>query len=40
MGVRCHRFAIIADHGVVRYIGIEASGKFEVSNAEAVLGQL
>ena len=40
MGVRCHRFAIIADHGVVRYIGIEATGKFEVSNAEAILAAL
>lgn len=40
MGVRCFRFAMIVDDGVVRYIGVEASGKFEVSNVEAVLAQL
>ena len=40
MGVRCHRFAMIVDDGAVEYLGVEASGKFEVSNAEAVLAQL
>lgn len=40
MGVRCYRFAMIVDNSVVKYIGVEASGKFEVSNAEAVLGKL
>jgi peroxiredoxin len=40
MGVRSQRFAMIVDDGVVRYLGVEASGKFEVSNAEAVLAQL
>lgn len=40
MGVRCYRFAMIVDDGVVQYLGIEASGKFEVSNAETVLGKL
>jgi len=40
MGVRCFRFAMIVDDGVVRYIGVEASGKFEVSNVEALLAQL
>jgi peroxiredoxin len=40
MGIRCQRFAMIVDDGVVKYLGVEASGKFEVSNAEAVLAQL
>jgi peroxiredoxin len=40
MGVRCYRFGMIVDDGVVKYIGVEASGKFEVSNVEAVLAQL
>jgi glutaredoxin/glutathione-dependent peroxiredoxin len=37
MGIRCYRFAMIVDNGVVKYIGVEASGKFEVSNVETVL---
>lgn len=40
MGVRSYRYAMIVDDGIVRYLGVEASGKFEVSNAEAVLAQL
>jgi peroxiredoxin len=40
MGVRCYRFAMIVDDGVVQYLGVEASGKFEVSNVEAVLEKL
>ena len=40
MGIRSQRFAMIVDDGVVQYLGIEASGKFEVSNVEAVLDQL
>ncbi|OIQ81550.1 putative peroxiredoxin [mine drainage metagenome] len=40
MGVRCFRFGMIVDDGVVKYLGVEASGKFEVSNIEAVLAQL
>lgn len=40
MGVRCYRFAMIVDDGVVKYIGVEGSGKFEVSNVEAVLEKL
>lgn len=40
MGIRCYRFAMIVDDGVVQYLGVEASGKFEVSNVEAVLAQL
>jgi peroxiredoxin len=40
MGMRCQRFSMIVDHGVVKKINVEAPGKFEVSNAETMLGQL
>jgi peroxiredoxin len=40
MGVRCQRFAMIVDDGVVSHIGVEAPSKFEVSNAEAILAAL
>lgn len=40
MGIRSQRFGMIVDDGVVKYLGVEASGKFEVSNVEAVLAQL
>lgn len=40
MGVRSYRYALVVVDGVVKYVGVEASGKFEVSNAEAVLAQL
>ncbi len=40
MGIRCRRFAMIVDDGVVKYLGVEESGKFEVSNAETVLAKL
>ena len=40
MGVRCFRFAMIVDDGVVSYIGVEGSGEFGVSKAETILEQL
>ena len=40
MGTRSQRFAMIMNDGVVQYLGVEASGKFEVSNVEAVLAAL
>ena len=40
MGMRSFRYAMIVEDGVVKYIGVEASGKFEVSNVETVLGKL
>jgi glutaredoxin/glutathione-dependent peroxiredoxin len=40
MGLRCHRFAMIVDDGVVKHVAVEAPGKFEVSSAEAVLAKL
>ena len=39
-GTRSHRFALLADDGVVTHLAVEAPGKFEVSSAEAVLGKL
>jgi peroxiredoxin len=40
MGHRGQRFAIIVEDGVARQVNVEAPGKFEVSAAEYVLGQL
>jgi len=40
MGVRCFRFGMIVDDGEMKCLGVEASGKFEVSNAETILGLL
>lgn len=40
MGVRMKRFSMLVDDGVVKSLNIEAPGKFEVSNAETLLGQL
>jgi peroxiredoxin len=40
MGMRCQRFSMIVDDGVVKSLNVEAPGKFEVSNAETMLQQL
>jgi peroxiredoxin len=40
MGMRCQRFALIAEDGVVKHVAVEGPGKFEASSAEAVLAQL
>lgn len=40
LGVRCQRFSMIVDHGVVTQIHVEEPGKFEVSGAEALLAHL
>lgn len=40
LGTRGQRFAMIVDDGVVTALGVEAPGKFEVSNAESILSQL
>ena len=40
MGVRCKRFALYADNGIVRGLWVEAPGEFRVSSAEHVLAHL
>lgn len=40
MGLRMKRFSMLVDDGVVKQLNVEAPGKFEVSNAETMLGQL
>ncbi len=37
LGVRCRRFALIADDGVVRHAAIEEGTALEISSAEALL---
>jgi peroxiredoxin len=39
-GVRMARCSMVVDNGVVKTLNVEAPGKFEVSNAETMLGQL
>lgn len=40
LGVRCQRFALVADDGKVTHVAVEQPGGFEVSKAEAILNQL
>ena len=40
LGVRCQRFSMLVDDGVVKALNIEAPGKFEVSGGDAMLAQL
>ncbi|HJV83564.1 peroxiredoxin [Noviherbaspirillum sp.] len=40
MGVRSQRYSMLVDDGVVKQLNVEQPGKFEVSNAETLLGQL
>ena len=40
MGLRMQRFSMLVDDGVVKQLNIEAPGKYEVSGAETMLGQL
>jgi len=39
MGMRCQRFSMLVDDGVVKSLNIEAPGKFEVSDANTLLAQ-
>ena len=39
LGVRCQRFAMVVDNGVIRSIKIEEPGKFEVSDADTMLAE-
>ena len=40
MGVRCQRFSMLVDNGVLRTLNIEGPGKFEVSGGDTMLKQL
>lgn len=40
LGIRCQRFALVADNRKVTYLGVEKPGEFAVSRAEAVLDAL
>jgi glutaredoxin/glutathione-dependent peroxiredoxin len=40
MGVRCQRFSMLVEDGVVKTLNIEAPAKFEVSGADTILKQL
>ncbi len=40
MGVRCQRFSMLVEDGVVKALNVEAPGKFEVSDGETMLKQL
>ena len=40
LGLRCQRFSMLVDNGVVKSLNVEAPGKFEVSDAETMLKQL
>jgi peroxiredoxin len=40
MGMRCQRFSMLVDDGVVKSLNVEAPGKFEVSDAETMLKQV
>ena len=37
LGMRCQRFALYAENGVVKELAVEKAGAFEVSSAEAML---
>jgi peroxiredoxin len=39
MGVRCQRFSMLVDDGVVKSLNVEAPGKFEVSDGETMVKQ-
>ncbi len=40
MGLRCQRFAMVIEDGVVKTLNVEAPGAYEVSSAEAILATL
>ena len=39
LGVRCQRFSMLVDNGVVKVMNLEAPGKYEVSDAETMLSR-
>jgi glutaredoxin/glutathione-dependent peroxiredoxin len=40
LGMRCQRFSMLVDDGVVKVLNVEAAGKYEVSDAETLLRQM
>jgi peroxiredoxin len=40
LGIRCQRFSMLVDDGVVKTLNIEGPGKFEVSDGDTMLKQL
>ena len=40
LGMRCQRFAMVVDGGVVTALAIETGGKLDSSRAEAMLARL
>ena len=40
MGMRCQRFSMLVDNGVVKSVNVEAPGKYEVSDADTMLKQM
>ena len=40
LGLRCQRFSMLVDNGVVKVLNVEAPGKYEVSDAETMLKQI
>jgi glutaredoxin/glutathione-dependent peroxiredoxin len=40
LGVRCQRFSMLVDDGVVKALNVEEPGKYEVSSAEKMLEQV
>jgi peroxiredoxin len=38
--MRCQRFSMLVEDGVVKTLNVEEGGKFEVSDAETMLKQL
>ena len=40
LGMRCQRFSMVVDNGVVKALNVEVPGKYEVSDADTMLKQL
>jgi peroxiredoxin len=40
LGMRCQRFSMLVDNGVVKVLNLEAPGKYEISDAETLLKQM
>ena len=40
LGIRSQRYALIAEDGIVTFLGVEEGGAFEASKAETVLAAL